>query len=125
MIKYYSKIESHSSFDNLVLVPCEKKYCENNAICIEEPGTIARTRCVCLDSCPSKYEPVCGSNGETFVNECKLRMDSCRRGINLFVRYPSACDSRRTARSAEDNYKPLTEITHELDAMIRDKNLFQ
>ncbi|XP_015785065.1 agrin-like [Tetranychus urticae] len=110
---------------DIVELPCEKKYCENNGVCIEESsGSVNRVRCVCLDSCPSTYEPVCGSNGETFVNECKLRMESCKRAINLFVRYPSACDSRRTVREAETIYKPLTNISTELVAIYREKNLF-
>ena len=28
----------------------------------------------CPKLCPNKYDPVCGSNGRTYSNECNLRM---------------------------------------------------
>ena len=86
---------------------CENHYCPNNAVCIEEKtniGILSRARCECLSNCPINYEPVCGSNGETFSNECKLRMESCKRGVNLFVRYPSSCESGRKTREIASDY---------------------
>ncbi|KAI1296490.1 Agrin [Halotydeus destructor] len=76
-------------------LPCEGQYCENNGNCIQEQtaGIIVRPRCQCLDSCPHVYEPVCGSNGETFANQCRIRMDSCKRSQNFFVRHPGDCSA--------------------------------
>lgn len=79
------------TFDPLFLVPCEKKYCENNANCINDPYSADGARCECLSFCKPAYEPVCGSNGETYNNECELRRKSCLMGKNLFVKSTTSC----------------------------------
>ncbi|CAG2108377.1 unnamed protein product [Medioppia subpectinata] len=76
-------------------VPCERQYCENNGNCIEDnrsAGIVTRAKCLCLEYCAHSYSPVCGSNGETFPNDCQLRLNSCLRGINYFVRFPNSCE---------------------------------
>lgn len=93
----------------LIVVPCETQYCENNGNCLEEKadGIISRSRCQCLDSCSHTYLPICGSNGETFVNECKLRMESCLRQDNYFTRHIGTCEGG-TRNKRDHAYQLLT-----------------
>ncbi|RWS16649.1 Agrin-like protein [Dinothrombium tinctorium] len=80
----------------VVELPCETQYCKNNGNCVEEKtssGLLTTARCECLQYCTHIFDPVCGSNWETFGNECRLRMESCKRGQNYFVRYPSDCQA--------------------------------
>ena len=80
--------------------PCETHYCPHNADCVEDTSLGQRTpKCVCPTSCPHAYEPVCGSDGETYNNACRLRMDTCLRAKNVFIRYPGICEAKRRVRS--------------------------
>lgn len=72
-------------------LPCEAHYCPFNGECFVSNSVPS---CRCIDTCSPNYEPVCGSNGETFVNECRLRADSCTRQLNLFTRHTGPCEGR-------------------------------
>ncbi|XP_062523390.1 sushi, von Willebrand factor type A, EGF and pentraxin domain-containing protein 1-like isoform X2 [Corticium candelabrum] len=37
-------------------------------------------KCIPIDLCPSNHEPVCGTDAETYQNECRLRVKSCHAG---------------------------------------------
>ena len=91
--------------------PCEQQYCANNGNCIEDRSSGIGTRavCQCLSTCPHSYEPVCGSNGETFANDCRLRMDSCTRDMNIFTRHLGTCENGRRVqrRSMADLYPSI------------------
>jgi hypothetical protein len=100
-------------------------------------GILSRAKCQCLEYCTQSYSPVCGndsfiietkeryrqvlknnesffyltigSNGETFPNDCQLRLLSCRRGFNYFVRFPNSCETGRRTRDIQTAF--LTQIS--------------
>uniref|UniRef100_A0A1I7RZY9 Serine protease inhibitor n=2 Tax=Bursaphelenchus xylophilus TaxID=6326 RepID=A0A1I7RZY9_BURXY len=50
----------------------------------------------CEFECPKIYQPICGSNGETYVNECELRKLNCVKRKSehhkeILVDYPDEC----------------------------------
>ena len=49
-------------------------------------------RCVSVDSCPSYEEPVCSSNGTTYVNECLFQKEMCLLQLNFSVQHPGSCE---------------------------------
>lgn len=43
--------------------------------------------------CPETFEPVCASDGETYMNECKMKKDACSsHNYELVVVEHEACD---------------------------------
>ncbi|XP_072027454.1 serine protease inhibitor dipetalogastin-like isoform X2 [Amphiura filiformis] len=50
----------------------------------------------CILDCPTRYDPVCGSDWTTYLNECFFSIASCR-DVNLQIIHPGTC--RMTIRS--------------------------
>ena len=68
--------------------PCDTVSCEYYGTCRLGPNHAAN--CVCQKSCPESEEPVCGSDGQTYNNECLMKQNSCNKhvDIQLVVRAP-------------------------------------
>ncbi|KAF4521048.1 hypothetical protein B566_EDAN008120 [Ephemera danica] len=49
--------------------------------------------CRCGETCPLDFEPVCGSDGKTYSNECSLRQQACRSHQALRIIYRGKCSS--------------------------------
>ena len=49
----------------------------------------------CPDSCPQHYEPVCGTDHETYPNECELMVHACYTGDkDLKVKHDGKCNGK-------------------------------
>ncbi|XP_022255732.1 agrin-like isoform X2 [Limulus polyphemus] len=69
---------------------CENKRCEYNAVC-ESDGN-GNAKCVCPETCVQLESPVCGDDGETYDNECLLKVASCNKKKNIKVVSKGPCD---------------------------------
>ena len=43
------------------------------------------------DACPTKYEPICGTDGNTYPNRCQLGKEACTNNDELRAAYIGAC----------------------------------
>lgn len=46
---------------------------------------------LCVPQCNSDYVPVCGSNGESYQNECYLRQAACKQQSEILVASEGSC----------------------------------
>lgn len=56
-------------------------------------------KCVCPEKCPSEKDPVCGDNGETYDNECQLKLESCKTKQPIIVSSKGECGKFSTVNS--------------------------
>lgn len=62
------------------------KNCSFGAICDEQTH-----RCVCPKECVGSKQPVCGSDGNTYMNECELHVHACIEQLDLHVVVQGEC----------------------------------
>ncbi|RUS83809.1 hypothetical protein EGW08_008421, partial [Elysia chlorotica] len=67
---------------------CDGYMCAFGAKCVVHRG---RPTCECRQ-CTEEYDPVCGDNGITYENECKLQQDSCHSEESVSIAKRGACD---------------------------------
>ncbi|EGI60511.1 Agrin [Acromyrmex echinatior] len=68
--------------------PCSEKMCQWGAICAEIAGNAV---CEC-PTCPAEFQPVCGDDGISYSNECKLRLEACQHRREIRVLYQGLCN---------------------------------
>ncbi|GIY45046.1 hypothetical protein CEXT_776851 [Caerostris extrusa] len=55
--------------------PCYRYHCDFGAQCVLKGGSAT---CDC-PTCTEEFEPVCGTDGISYTNNCKLRREACEQ----------------------------------------------
>ncbi|CAC5391141.1 unnamed protein product [Mytilus coruscus] len=76
-----------------------KTRCGHGARCVKQNGV---ETCVCPHKCQDGYfEPVCGSDGKTYKNYCRLQEYNCHQKTNIFKEHDGLCDGCGKEESCE------------------------
>ncbi|PRD24741.1 UNVERIFIED_CONTAM: Agrn [Trichonephila clavipes] len=67
--------------------PCHKHVCHFGSICVVKSGYAI---CEC-PTCSEEFEPVCGTDGISYTNVCKLKQEGCDRNSDIDVAYTGLC----------------------------------
>ena len=62
-----------------------------NSQCFVKANGQHECRCPLEDECPSSGDKVCGSDGKTYDNECKLKAQACKGSSGLVVTKQDRC----------------------------------
>ncbi|KAH1022933.1 hypothetical protein HUJ04_012244 [Dendroctonus ponderosae] len=68
--------------------PCSEHECQFGATCVEIAGS---PHCEC-PICSSEFDPVCGSDGISYGNKCKLRLEACKHRRDITILYGGPCN---------------------------------
>ncbi|RXM98850.1 Tomoregulin-1 [Acipenser ruthenus] len=81
---------------------CDETSCKFGGVCKEEGGDV---KCACQFQCHKNYIPVCGSNGDTYQNECYLRQASCKHQKHISVLSEGPCYPEYEGSGSDVNRK--------------------
>ena len=69
---------------------CSTMNCQEYEICKNIDGE-AVCECPTLDSCPRDVKTVCGSDGKSYLNKCRMKLEACKKRRPIVARHDGIC----------------------------------
>ncbi|GFU04717.1 hypothetical protein NPIL_519981 [Nephila pilipes] len=68
--------------------PCHTHHCSYGAMCVVKNG---QPVCEC-PTCAEEFEPVCGTDGISYTNPCKLKREACEQKTDIIIAHDGLCN---------------------------------
>ncbi|XP_037076211.1 agrin-like [Pollicipes pollicipes] len=75
--------------------PCATHSCQHGGVCRSDGAGTPHCEC---PECSGEYSPVCATDGTSYNNECKLRLEACEKQLPLRVQYTGMCNGSLQAK---------------------------
>ncbi|KAG1696652.1 Follistatin-related protein 5 [Nymphon striatum] len=102
----------------VVFYPCENIYCGRGRECSVSDQNQAV--CVCMEKCKRRIKPVCGSDGQYYVNHCELHRTACMTERPITIDHSKACLNKNIfkKRSPLHHFKIICPTYHRVFVML-------
>ncbi|KAL1022299.1 hypothetical protein UPYG_G00024820 [Umbra pygmaea] len=98
---------------------CDTESCLYDGECLKIGET---TTCICDFKCSVDYDPVCGSNSQTYQNECFLRRDACKLQTEILTSSEGPCSTDAGSGSGDGVAVPVLEASGDAGAEQSDSS---
>lgn len=89
--------------------PCQRVFCTKGRMCVVNEDR--STTCVCPESCPEEYNPVCSVYRTEFNNKCELHKFACRLGVMVGIERQGKCDDEGSLLEKSTRYSGYQNVT--------------
>ena len=70
---------------------CRPDSCRANEVCMGRKDDTFSCKCIEKKDCAKEKDPVCGTDGSTYLNECILKAESCESNTTVGVKHAGPC----------------------------------
>lgn len=69
---------------------CSTMNCQEYETCKEVNGE-AVCGCPTVDACPRDVNIVCGDDGKSYLNKCRMKLEACKKKRPIVARHDGIC----------------------------------
>ena len=81
--------------------------------------SILNSNLECPNSCPLRYDPVCGTDHETYPNECELKVHACyTKDEDLKVKHDGECKGKIFSAEKKNSFACYDHLDLQISCLI-------